>query len=122
MLLLVLLAVFIAWWWEWRGMGGLSPISRAYARLMRYMQLLGLRLGEHETPEERRRGIIRKLPQAERPVTAITRAYTIERYSGKPEGTPESARNNQIADQAWPEARRNILMRWLRKFVPFLKE
>jgi transglutaminase-like putative cysteine protease len=121
-LALILIAVFIAWWWEWRGMGGLSPISRAYARLMRYMKLIGIRAGDHETPEERRRGIIRKLPQAERPVTAITRAYTIERYSGKPEGTPESARNNQIADQAWTDARRNILMRWLRKFVPFLKD
>lgn len=121
-LLLVLLLLFIAWWWEWRGMGGLSPISRAYARLMRYMRLIGFRVGDNETPEERRKGIIRKLPQAERPVTAITRAYTIERYSGKPEGTVESARNNQIADQAWPDARRNILMRWLRKFVPFLKD
>jgi type IV secretory pathway VirB2 component (pilin) len=121
-LVLVLLAIFIAWWWEWRGMGGLSPISRAYARLIRYIRLLGINAGEHETPEERRRGIIRKLPQAERPVTAITRAYTIERYSGKEEGTPESSRNNQIADQAWPDARRNILMRWLRKFIPVLKD
>jgi type IV secretory pathway VirB2 component (pilin) len=121
-LVLVLLGIFIAWWWEWRGMGGLSPISRAYARLIRYIRLLGINAGEHETPEERRRGIIRKLPQAERPVTAITRAYTIERYSGKEEGTAESARNNQIADQAWPDARRNILSRWLRKFIPFLKD
>lgn len=119
---IVLIALFIFWWWEWRGMRGLSPISRAYARLMRYIGLIGLRSTDDETPEERRRRIIRELPRAERPVTAITRTYTVERYSGKREGTPENAERNQIADNAWLDARSSILRRWIRRFIPFLKD
>lgn len=121
-LILVLLALFTYWWWEYRGMGGLSPISKAYARLMRYLSLIGFRSADNETPEERRRRIVRNLPQAERPVSAITRAYTVERYSQADEGTPENDYHSQIADNAWPHARRNILWRWVRKFTPFLRD
>lgn len=121
-IILVLLVIFLWWWWEWRGMGGLSPISRAYARLERYLGLIGFYSGEQQTPDERRKAIIRKLPQAERPVTAITRLYTRERYGRNVEGTAEGARNQQIAENAWPDVRRNIVMRWLRRFVPWLKD
>ncbi|MEL6403560.1 MAG: transglutaminase domain-containing protein [Chloroflexota bacterium] len=122
LLVIVLIGAFIVWWWEYRGMGGLSPVSRAYARLMRYLGLVGIRSREDETPEERRRRIVRQLPDAERPISAITRSYMKERYSGKREGTPESARDSQIVDEAWQDVRRNILSRWIRKFIPFLKE
>jgi transglutaminase-like putative cysteine protease len=104
------------WWWEWRGMKGLSPIARAYARLERYLTLIGLRLGEQQTPEERRRKIIKELPQAaEPPVTAITRLYSAERYG--PKKAPKE--QSEIADRAWVDTRGNILKRWLRKFIPF---
>lgn len=121
-LLIVLLSLFVFWWWEWRGMGGLSPISRAYARLMRYLGLIGLQGKDDETPEERRKRVVRQLPKAERSITAITRNYTVERYSNRREGTPESSRQNQIAENAWLDARRNILVRWIRRFIPFLKD
>ncbi len=117
----VLLLVLLWWWWEWRGMGGLSPIARAYARLERYFTLIGFRSGDNETPEERRGEMVRYLPQAERPVTAIARAYTVERYSPPAEGSAESEQNAQIADNAWPEARTRIIRRWLRRFVPWLR-
>lgn len=118
---LVLLLVLLWWWWEWRGMGGLSPIARAYARLERYFTLIGFRSGDNETPEERRGEMVRYLPQAERPVSAITRAYTVERYSAPAEGSPQSEHNEQIAENAWPEARTRIIRRWLRRFVPWLR-
>jgi transglutaminase-like putative cysteine protease len=121
-ILLVLLAIFIWWWWEWRGMGGLSPIARAYTRLGRYLQLIGLYPRDQQTPEERRQEIIQKLPQAERPVTAITRLYTRERYGRGDGGTAEGTRNQQLADNAWTEVRRNIVVRWLRRFIPWLKD
>lgn len=121
-LVVVLFALAIWWWWEWRGMGGLSPISRAYARLMRYLGLVGLSSRDDETPEERRKRVIRKIPQAERPVTVITRNYTVERYSNREKGSPDDIRHNQVADEAWSEARRSILIRWIRRFIPFLKE
>jgi len=120
---LLLLAViiglftFVYWWWEWRGMKGLSPVIRAYARLERYIGLIGINLRPQQTPEERRRQIIKGVPQAERPVTAITRLYTAERYGPGSKHPAEGHRNKQIADEAWSGARKNILRRWLRRFM-----
>lgn len=118
--LLIVALVLVWWWWEWRGMRGLSPISRAYARLDRYLRLIGLRSDDSQTPEERRNTIVNNLPQAERPVTMITRAYTNERYGRK--DSPQEAQDSEMADQAWPEARSSILRRWLRRFMPWRRD
>jgi transglutaminase-like putative cysteine protease len=115
---LIALAVFTWWWWEWRGMGGLSPISRAYARLERYLRLIGIQLGTQQTPEERRQRIVRALPKAEPPVTAITQMYTAERY-GRGARTPHEAElQAEIADEAWADTRTSILQRFLRRLFP----
>ncbi|MEO1290191.1 MAG: transglutaminase-like domain-containing protein, partial [Chloroflexota bacterium] len=121
-LLLVAILLTLWWWWEWRGMGGLSPVSRAYARLLRYLGLIGIRSTDDKTPEERRKQVVRQIPNAERSVSAITRNYIKERYSQPRDGSPEQIRNNDIADRAWSDARRNILVRWIRRFIPFLKD
>ena len=114
--LLVLIGTLIYWWWEWRGMGGMSPISRAYARLERYIGLLGFRPRADQTTEERRGAMIRQVPQAERPITAISRMYTTERYGRGNQHPAEVQRRSELAERAWPEVRRNILQRWLRRF------
>lgn len=119
--LLVLFILFIIWWWEWRGMGKLSPVARAFARLERYIRLIGIRPHLSQTPDEKRREIIAKLPTAERPVNAITRLYTSERYGTPPRQPLDVGRSAQIAEQAWPDARLAILKRWLRRFIPFLR-
>lgn len=115
LLLIVALLVLLYWWWEWRGMRGLSPISRAYARLERYLGLIGLRFGATETPEERRRHISRDLPSAERPVTAITRLYTMERYGPGYKHPADEQQRADSAEKAWGDARGRILRRWLRR-------
>jgi transglutaminase-like putative cysteine protease len=111
--------VFTWWWWEWRGMGGLSPVSRAYARLERYLRLIGIHLGEQQTPEERRQRVVRALPKAEPPVTAITRMYTAERYGRKAQHVRDADLQSEIADEAWTDARTNILARFIRRFIPW---
>jgi transglutaminase-like putative cysteine protease len=121
-LLLIAIATFIYWWWEWRGMRGLSPVARAYARLERYLGLIGIQLSREQTPDERRRHIVKNVPQAERPVTAITRMYITERYGPGLRHPAQAQRNTEIADQAWTDARGNILQRWLRRFVPWLRD
>ena len=122
-IVIVLLFLLIYWWWEWRGFGKMNPIVRAYARLERFIPLIGINPRENETPEERREEIVRYLPQAERPVSAITRLYIMARYGRSPdEGTAENARDIQIADNAWQETRQNILMKWLRRLIPFMKD
>jgi hypothetical protein len=118
-LLLVLLALFVYWWWEWRGLRDLSPVGRAYARLERYMRLVGVHSPDDQTPDERRAQIIQALPAIERPVTYITRAYIIERYANRP---MQDARTEEATDHAWQEARSGILRRWLSKWLWFLRD
>lgn len=110
------IALYIYWWWEWRGMGGLSPITRAYARLERYLGLIGLRMRPDETTEERRRRIVQALPQAQRPINAITRMYATERYRRHDDDESPDQRKIDIADRAWTDARSSILQKWSRKF------
>ncbi len=114
--LMVLLLIY--WWWEWRGMRGLSPVSRAYARLMRYLGLVGIRFNPENTPDERRAKIVEDLPAAEPPVNAITSLYTRERYGRR---TIEEKQEN-VANRAWVDSRSTILKRWLQRiFMPWKK-
>lgn len=118
--LLLALLVFIYWYWEWRGMGGLSPVARAYARLERYISLIGIRVKPEQTPEERRQRIVREIPVAEPPVTAITNLYSAERYGRRVSN--EESPSGKTADKAWSAARGNILQRFLRRrFLPWQK-
>ena len=111
----LLVAVLIYWTWEWRGMRGLSPVARAYARMERYITLVGLRPPPQRTPDERRQEILAVLPQAEPPVSAITALYTAERYGQRNEN--EQAVAGELADHAWPDVRGSILRRWFRRLV-----
>ncbi|MEP7292815.1 MAG: transglutaminaseTgpA domain-containing protein [Chloroflexota bacterium] len=126
-LLLIVLAlggaVFVYWWWEWRGMRGFSPIVRAYARLERYLGLIGIHLKPELTPDERRVQIVRDLPAAESSVTAITRMYINERYGPDRQASTPDTPQGQVADRAWTDARGNILQRKLRRiFMPWKRE
>jgi transglutaminase-like putative cysteine protease len=116
-ILLIALAVFIWWWWEWRGMGGLNPVVRAYARLERYATLLGIRFSDQQTPEERRQQIVRDIPSAEPPVSAITRMYTDERYGPGVRHVRDAEVRSEAADEAWSDTRTTILGRFLRRLL-----
>lgn len=123
MLLLIILAIIallLFWWWEWRGMGGLSPVSRAYARLERYIRLIGINIGSAMTTLEKRRELQRRIPAARESIGAISDLYTRERYSGNRDAAADS-RYSESAEQAWYRTRANILRRWLRRRIPFLR-
>ncbi len=120
--LIIGLLVFIYWWWEWRGMRGLSPISRAYARLERYARLIGINFAGQLTPDERRQQVARTLPKAEPPVSAITNLYTSERYGPAAKHPTELDTQSEVADEAWTETRSSILRRYLRRFIPFRRK
>ena len=112
--------VLLYWWWEWRGMGGLSPIARAYARLERYINLIGIKLGRNQTPAERREEIVNRLPIIEEPVNAITKLYEDERYGGDAaRNRIDDIRGGKIAREAWRDSRGNIIRRWFRRLIPF---
>jgi transglutaminase-like putative cysteine protease len=114
----LLLLAFLWWWWEWRGMRSLSPIARAYARLLRYAGLIGIRVEDWQTPEEKRLRIVRVLPASERPVSFITRVYAAERYARPVDRARSSAREDHV-NNAWEETRGEFLRRWARSLLPW---
>lgn len=121
LIILVIIALLLFWWWEWRGMGGLSPVARAYARLERYIQLIGISIGSSQTTLEKRRELQRRLPAAREPIGAISDLYTRERYSSGDTGIGEDKQYAERAEKAWYRTRANILRRWLRRRIPFLR-
>lgn len=121
LIILIVIALLLFWWWEWRGMGGLSPVARAYARLERYIQLIGISIGSTLTTLEKRRELQRRLPAAREPIGAISDLYTRERYSSGDSGVREDKQYAERAEKAWYRTRANILRRWLRRRIPFLR-
>jgi hypothetical protein len=119
-IVLLLSALLLYWYWEWRGMRGLNPVLRAYARLERYLRLIGIRFDPEQTPAERRSRIVRVMPVAEPPVSTITTLYTAERY-GPPADSQRETRD-ELADDSWADARGSIVLRWLRRtFMPWTR-
>jgi transglutaminase-like putative cysteine protease len=108
--LLVLFVVFLIWYVEYRGLGGLNPIQRAYARLSIYGNWIGLHFDRSATPDERRRFMIGELPEGEKPINFITRTYIQERYD-RPDKQSAAAEQSQAAQEAWREARSVFIRR-----------
>lgn len=109
--LLVLIILFAIWYVEYRGLGGLNGIERAYARLGIYARWLGLRLDRSATPDERRRYLVGEVPTGEKPINAITRAYIQNRYA--PEHRVDPRAKPETIDEAWEEARWAFIRRKL---------
>ena len=121
LIILAIIALLLFWWWEWRGMGGLSPVARAYARLERYIQLIGINIGSTLTTLEKRRELQRRIPAARESIGAISDLYTRERYSSGDRGASDDKQFAERAEKAWYRTRGNILKRWLRRRIPFLR-
>lgn len=119
--LLALIALLLFWWWEYRGFGGLSPISRAFARLERYTQLIGIHVGSQQTTLEKRRELQQHIPAARESIRTISDLYTRERYGGVSQQSGDDERYAESADKAWHRTRGNILRRWLWRWLPALR-
>jgi len=109
--LLLLVVLFTIWYIEYRGLGGLNGVERAYARLGIYARWLGLRLDRSATPDERRRYLVGEVPTGEKPINAITRAYIQNRYAPADRAAP--AQPEDTIREAWEEARWAFIRRKL---------
>ena len=108
----ILVGLFLIWYIEYRGLGGLSAVQRAYARLAIYGRWLGLHFDAAATPDERRRYLVGQMPEIEQPVNVITHTYVTERYA--PPGQPDEREvSSQMAQQAWHSARWAFIRRKL---------
>lgn len=115
-LALALFVVFVVWWLEWRGLGGLSPVQRAYALVDRYARYLGIRLSPSYTPNERQRVLTDHVPSSDKPVRLITDMYVQETYG--PE-LPPRPRRESLVRAALSDARRIFFRTRLRWLLPF---
>jgi hypothetical protein len=104
--------LFTIWYVEYRGLGGLNIVERAYARMAIYGRWLGLSFAESSTPDERRHYMIDELPDGEKPISAITHAYIRNRYA-EPADHDVRVRDSHIAHGAWQEARKTFIRRKL---------
>jgi transglutaminase-like putative cysteine protease len=108
----VILAVaFAIWYIEYRGLGGLNVIQKAYARMGIYGRWLGLSFEQSATPIERRHYLIDEIPEGEQPISIITHAYMHDRYASP--GTAAADGDEHHARDAWHEARRVFVRRKL---------
>lgn len=106
--------LFLIWYVEYRGLGGLSAVQKAYARMGIYGAWLGLRLDRSATPDERRRYLIGAVPEGEEPINSITRAYILDRYAS-PAKRDGYRLSEQAAQSAWRQARQAFIRRKLRR-------
>jgi hypothetical protein len=96
--------VFAIWYVEYRGLGNLNGVQRAYARLGIYGRWLGMRFDHAATPDERRRYLIGELPEGEKPINTITKTYIQDRYA-PPVRQDIQEVNEQAAQESWQDAR-----------------
>jgi transglutaminase-like putative cysteine protease len=108
----VMVILFMIWYVEYRGLGGLNIVERAYARMAIYGRWLGMRFAQSSTPDERRRYLVDELPEGEKPINAITHAYIENRYA-EPASREARVRNSHVAQEAWQEARWTFIRRKL---------
>lgn len=110
--LFALSVLFVVWWVEHRGLGGLSLVEKAYARLAIYGRWLGIRLPEEYTPHERQNTLVRNVPEGEEPISDITELYMRKRFAPPADGS-----DDELAGLAWGRARlafiRRKFQRWL---------
>ncbi|PJF44763.1 MAG: hypothetical protein CUN55_02290 [Phototrophicales bacterium] len=128
-LLLLLLGIFLIvgsiggflayqiWRLEYRGMRGLNPIQKSYARLLRYAEWLGIRLSDKQTPYERRKVLTQKVPEGEKPIDTITILYNQNRF-GRPLAEPLQIQADELSKEAWQEARYAFLRRKFGRYKP----
>jgi len=117
LIVLVLLTVgtvvfaFMVWWVEHRGLGGLSMVDKAYARLKIYGEWIGVTFPADHTPHERRSNLVKAVPEGKTPISGITKRYVENRFAPP----QQRALNEQEVIKDWQEARTAFIRRRIKK-------
>ena len=114
-MVLLMVAAFVIWWIEYRGLGGLNPVHKAYARMAIYGRWLRIGLNDRQTPEERRRVLVEEVPDGEQPIDMITHLYTRDRF-GPPVSEDYQEKNHTAAQKSWSSARMAFIFEKLRRW------
>lgn len=95
--------VWIRWW---RRGWGLSPVERAYERLIAFAPLIGCPCQPHQTPYEYAALLNQLLPAGQAQIQLIVELYVLEKFAGR-------AGDSEIARQAWREIQPLLLRRMM---------
>ena len=106
--ILIILTLFTIWWIEHRGLGGLNPVQKAYARLGIYGRWLGLKLTNRQTPIERQHVLVEAVPDGQQPIETITDLYARDRFARPAKSQAET---DTDARSAWSNARSAFIRR-----------
>lgn len=116
LLVLVVSGLVAFWWFENRGLWGLNPIQKSYARMGIYGQWIGETLSERETPQERGKRLGEAVPDGKKPITDIASLYTYDRFAPPPkEDTLKRQEYSEWAISAWAKARIAFIREKLRR-------
>jgi hypothetical protein len=100
----------VFWTTEIRGLGGLNLVERAYARMWRFADRLGVPGPLDQTPYERSGALTVLIPEGETTISAITDMYVLERFSRGGRSGDKSQ-----ADSQWTALRPVMWKAWLEK-------
>lgn len=98
------------WWAEVRGLGGLNLVERAYAKLWRYAEWLGMRASPDQTPYERAEALAAVVPEGQTAINHITDLYVVRRF-GRACNLPEGYETE--VQQQWGLLRPTLVRNWL---------
>lgn len=111
-----ILGLFLVWWVEYRGLGGLTPVQKAYARMGIYGRWVGADLNDLLTPDEQRRRLVEEVPDGQKPIGTITGLYTEERFAPPPVDDSVKVRATEVATQSWTQARLEFIREKFRRW------
>ncbi len=110
LLTLALGAGLTYWWAEIRGLGSLNLVEKAYAKLWRYAEWLGIRTSPDQTPYERAGALVTAVPEGQTAIQQITDLYVIRRF-GRQSNLPGDY-ETEIRQQ-WGLLRPTLVRNWL---------
>ncbi len=93
-----------------------------FERLQRWGGRIGVPIQANETPYEQAAAWSRALPEGSPPIRRITRAYVLQRFSGRTaQNAPLSGERN-LEVEAWNTLQPMFVRAWLQRHVPFLRK
>jgi len=98
------------WWLEERGLTRLRWVQKAYARMIRFGQMLKVPMQEPQTPYEYAAALSAEVPAGKGPINRITELFVTEQFSPHPVDRDEPA-------TIWRDLRPRLWRRWFGQWI-----
>ncbi len=118
-LLLVLAGLAIAGFWVmWmKDLRGLNVVDRIWEQIVRFGRMLGIGVGETNTPNEVARAVGAAVPQSQADIDRIADVYVRQRFSPRPVTPADDA----ALGESWARTQRALWQKWANHFAARLR-